>query len=51
MKLALFNKICFKFFKEDFQKITSQFIGPIDQEDNLREILMQMDESMLDILF
>ena len=46
-KVALFNKICYKFLKEDYQKITSQFIGPIDQEENLREILNQLETQPL----
>lgn len=32
-------------------KITSQQVGPVDQEDNMREILSQMDLEMLQVIF
>ena len=38
-KLDKFYQVCYKLFQEDFQKITSQFVGSLDQEENLREIL------------
>lgn len=41
-KLDKFYQICYKLMGEDFQKITSQFVGGLDQEENLREILGQM---------
>ncbi len=50
-RIALFNKICFKCFRDDFQKITSQQVGPVDQEENMREILSQMDLEMLQVIF
>lgn len=50
-RIALFNKICYKCFRDDFQKITSQQVGPVDQEDNMREILSQMDLDMLQVIF
>lgn len=42
--------MCFKFFKDDFSKVTSQFLGPIEQEDNLKELLTQIDSQALKIL-
>ncbi|CDW79687.1 dead helicases superfamily protein [Stylonychia lemnae] len=50
-RLQLFTNICYKQFPEEFTKITSQMIGSIDQEENLREILMRFDEKELQIFF
>ena len=50
-RIAHFNKICYRFFKNDYMKITSQQVGPVDQEDNMREILSQMDLDMLHVIF
>jgi hypothetical protein len=50
-RIALFNKLCYKCFRDDFSKITSQQVGPVDQEDNMREILSQMDLETLQTIF
>jgi hypothetical protein len=50
-RIALFSKLCYQHFKEGFQNITSQQVGSLDQEENMREILSQMDLDMLHLIF
>eukprot|EP00347_Sterkiella_histriomuscorum_P016262 403353867 len=50
-RLQTFSNLCFKYFGEDYNKITSQLVGSIDLEENLREILMRFEDKDLNIIF
>lgn len=50
-KISQFNNICSRYFKSDYQKLLTQQVGSVDQEDSMREILSQMDLEILNLIY